>query len=203
MARTQQTTGACKDCADGANPAQSFPVNPKLTAQLTECLRSIVRAFTAHAEDIEIEANELESSITLHLRVHVADHPKVLGKNARHLRALQTLFGCMGEGRIVRITLLNPLKGEPEGHVPFLENYEWDSTPTERLLAGLLHMLPWHAERIATKSHKLSTTFIVTRGAPKHRFAPNVASPVLEAMATLLEAIGKKEGRLIYIDFVR
>lgn len=176
------------------------PINLKPSMNLANDTKSllirVIAAFTKHTDDIRVETSDGGSEILHTVQVHQEDYHKVVGKGGHRITALTALFRLIGKahGHTVSVVLVRMPRSdhiEPEAAV---RNDRWNSTPTATLIRDLTEAGKLGCT-LECKTTAASTTFLMKAIAGHNDMANWFAN-----LTVILIAIGRKEGRILYLD---
>lgn len=167
-----------------------------------QLLREITAALARYPADITVTTKSLGGENTMmDLDVNKADYGSVHGSMGKHLQALRTIFQFIGarQDRKIKIMLLEPTKGQREERLPFTPNHHWNERNIMDLLNRILIRIlrrPFAMVALSAEQPDATTTIEIT--------ADPAEQAVIEALTTALQplfhAIGKKEGRQLYVE---
>lgn len=181
--------------------------DPKTDTAL-KLLRELILSFTRHGEDLQTTGATLSTSIALTIQAHRDDHSKIVGQLGQHIWALQTIFDFIGSamGTRIRVTLLEPGVGEKLPLTPFQNDPKWEPKKVLMLATGILDIVlkkPYAMEAIGNNGQ---TTIEIKPDKAERLKLLNEDSKERndfgEALQYIFHAIGKSQGRIIYIEVI-
>jgi predicted RNA-binding protein YlqC (UPF0109 family) len=182
-------------------PTTTTTQNPDV-AKLTKLLRELVAAFTRHHAELKVDGAKMGSGIQLSLQAHRDDHPRIVGSCGTHIRAIQNLFGFMGRrlGIQVRVTLLEPNRGEKWPLEPYVENTEWRVGPMLNILTNVCGAVFGEGATCEPADIGEMTVIEVRPGAGWCALMDDTRTPL--ALHLLFHAIGKAQGRIVHVHVI-
>jgi predicted RNA-binding protein YlqC (UPF0109 family) len=162
--------------------------------EITGIITGLLKGLTSHHAELEIKPMRSGSILGIEYTVHADDMPKAVGFYGRHHAALVEIANALGNrhGIKVVLSLLEPIKGEKMPPRGFIANKNWQEEPTRELLKETLTALLTQPFEIKPTAGEINTFFHITTkdlGFEKLR----------NSLYILFDAIGKAQGRLIYI----
>lgn len=159
--------------------------------QLKDFMERLIRAFTKHHKQIEFETQTHGANVFVAVRVHRDDHPRMVGSKGSHIRALNviaTLWGIVN-GVTARFSLQEPNTGEKKPLVDFKAARKWDSAPVVQLFGDTMRAI-----------YPSANFEVVNLGdATNILLKPAIREDLLSCVHFIFHAIGKNQGRMIYV----
>lgn len=179
-------------------------INIKIKDEMLSLLSELVNGFTKHHKELKITGTALNRSISFNIIGHADDHPKLVGTRGLHIWSLQTIFRHIGDKQQVplRITLLEPEVGERKEKPPYVPNPKWKPDNLVRLITNVNELVFDKPVKIDVTNEGAATTFELFPTPDCDRDVALLAGEILTAFKYIFHAIGKAEGRTIYIDSV-
>lgn len=78
-----------------------------MAAVLADALRHLVSGVVDHPERVRVDASESSRGELLEVRVDPSDLGRVIGRGGRTAQALRSVVSALGEGRRVRIDVVD------------------------------------------------------------------------------------------------
>lgn len=165
-----------------------------LTAENTkQLLRRLVELFTRNHEFIEIEECAIfgGQGVRFVMRVHKAEHSKVVGKAGRHIKALQIIVDACAPatGKKLLLSLDEPRFGDKQASGA---DTDWNARAVEEVLAATMEAV--RGGQIQAMDTETCTHYDCQ--------ALGLAVPVQEAIKAIFSAIGTSHGRTIEFAFL-
>lgn len=186
------------------------PQRDPLAQKVLEITRELLLAYTRWGDDLMVDAtrSSLTGTINISIQAHRDDHPKLVGTAGQHILALKLILGFMGQklGAPIRVTLLDPYKGDKHPLTPFKPDPDFDAEPIQKLLAKILDMTFTVPPIIEMTESDTTTTFEIASRSESTKVlnqGNDGPSDLVQSLHYLFHAIGKARGRLIYIDAVK
>jgi predicted RNA-binding protein YlqC (UPF0109 family) len=174
-------------------------------AAFIDLFRRLVTEIIAHPENLVIETKLHTQSIVLTLQAHAADTPRLIGSGAATYNALVTVATALGARAGLRVSIppiREPDVGEPARY-KFTPQEQWPKERIVTLLTDTARAAFADPDAIEVKlfddDASVSTT-IELWVARNERGA--LVFALGAALRTLFDAIGKANGRLIFLDVV-
>lgn len=159
-------------------------------------LRRIAEGLThAHRECIEIDSvATARGGVCLVLRVHAAEHPKIIGKQGRHITCITTIFRAIGEqyGIPLRAHLDEPRIGS-RADFKRVEPGGWDADEFDKTLALTLEQINPDAS-IDAIPFTGSTNYQIT--------GAEFSAEIRDAVEAVFTAIARARGHVATFDFL-
>jgi predicted RNA-binding protein YlqC (UPF0109 family) len=174
-------------------------------AAFLDLFRRLVTEIISHPENLIIETKLHTQSIVLTLQAHAADTPRLIGSGAETFRALGIIAAAMGARAGLRVSIppiREPVVGEPDRY-KFAPQKQW---PKERIVALLTDVARAAFADSGAVEVKLFdddasvSTTIELWVARNERGA--LVFALGAALRTLFDAIGKANGRILYLDVI-
>jgi predicted RNA-binding protein YlqC (UPF0109 family) len=165
-------------------------------------LRAIIDGFTKHADTLIIESEERgERATMMNLWAHRSDHPKIIGSQGKHIQALRTIFLYIAkrERRDISIMINEPKHGEREEMPPYMDDPTWEPDESIALMRSILDRVLLRPYKVVPHENDEQTILYVTPNEAEQRIADGM-KPYLH---TIFHAIGKQQGRKLYVDTQR
>jgi len=167
--------------------------------------RRVVTEIISHPEDLVLEAKQFTQSIVVTIQAHAADTPRLIGEGAANYKALVLLAVALGARAGLRVSIppiREPVVGKPDRY-KFAPNESW---PKEKIIKLLLDVArgtfsdPDAVEAKVFDDDSTVSTTVELWVARNERLA--LVTGFGSALRTLFDAIGKANGRLLYLDVV-
>ncbi|CAG7598572.1 RNA-binding protein [Leucobacter soli] len=78
-----------------------------MAGSLAEALEHLVRGVVDHPDEVRVDNRDTARGELLEVRVHPRDLGRVIGRGGRTAQALRTVIGALGDGRSVRIDVVD------------------------------------------------------------------------------------------------
>ena len=167
--------------------------------------RRLVTEIISHPENLVIDAKQHTQSMVLTVQAHAADTSRLIGEGASNYKALVTMATALGGRAGMRVSvppIREPVIGERDRY-KFTPNPEWPRTRIMDLLSDTARAVFADPDAIEIKPFDddgtVSTTVELWVARNERT---TLVHPVGEALRTLFDAIGKANGRLIYLDVI-
>lgn len=164
-----------------------------------ELFTDLLRELVGHRDLLRVEEKTAGSTVTLILRVHAADYPKVIGHGGGNIKGLKALLTAIGrrESRKYFVVLPEPTFGKEEPLTPFRADPAWDRTEEiGDLLRDVLGRLS-DAHEVEVSDVDDTTIYSV-----EVRGIDGSATELDGHMSKLFQAVGKANGRNIFLSLV-
>jgi predicted RNA-binding protein YlqC (UPF0109 family) len=180
--------------------------DPKLEKVLL-LLRETILSYTKHGDRLETTGASLSTSIAFTVQAHRDDHSKIVGAKGQHIWALQTIFDFIGRsiGTRVRVTLLEPAFGEKLPLTPYQADPKWKPEKVLGLIRRILDLVLVAHYELKAEGESQTTIEIKPTMIDRPRLLRmdnSEKNDFGEALHYIFHAIGKSQGRIIYIDVV-
>ena len=162
--------------------------------EITGIITGLLKGLTSHHAELEIKALRSGSILGIEYTTHADDMPKAVGFYGRHHAALVEIANSLGNRHNIKVvlSLLEPIKGEKFPPRGFIANKNWQEEPTLELLKETLAALLTQPFEITPTNGEINTFFHITTKDASFEKLRN-------SLYILFDAIGKAQGRLIYI----
>jgi predicted RNA-binding protein YlqC (UPF0109 family) len=174
-------------------------------AAFLDLFRRLVTEIISHPENLIIETKLHTQSIVMTLQAHAADTPRIIGSGAENFKALGIIAAALGARAGLHVSvppIREPVVGEPDRY-KFSPQPDWPKERIVKLLTDLARAAFADSSAVEVKlfddDASVSTT-IELWVARNERGA--LVFGVGAALRTLFDAIGKANGRLIFLDVV-
>lgn len=159
-----------------------------------ELIRQLICPFIAHCDFILIDEKEWSRCLYYTLKVHRADHSKVVGQGGKMIRSLNLLitYAARRNKQQLVFELLEPVSGQFEDEPPFEKKADWNREDDIKLNSQLRPMVEGVLGKtgvILNSNHKVT---MVT-------FTDELSPEVLASFGTVFRAVGKSIGRNIVV----
>ena len=163
-----------------------------------ELLRAIIGGFTSHPETLRVKTETRGQSSIISFWAHRSDHPKIIGGQGKHLQAIRTIFLYIAkrEGRQVTLLPNEPTHGEGEGFPVFEKRADWQPDSAIALMRRVLDRILRQPYKITPVSNEEQTILEIT----VEKQEQSIIDGLKPYLHTLWHAIGKNEGRKVYVD---
>jgi predicted RNA-binding protein YlqC (UPF0109 family) len=173
-----------------------------LSDTLRDSVTRILHQITFHHSDIQVHVVSMGNSGLVSIQVHRADMSRVLGKKGVHFRALTEIIKAIGDKyRIpLNVELLEPEVGQNERYLAFSGTDDWPAKEVKevtQMVAGLCFSLPVTVELQDHPGFKTVVTIRLSEGE-----SVKMSMGLQPHFGTLWNAMGKANGRYIYVDVV-
>lgn len=168
---------------------------------VTERLRELIAEIILHPDSLEFIRIPLTSHVVLNMRAQVSDTGRIIGPGGAHFRAFKMLAAIMGERQGVKVLLGRmdaPLDSRPADSYRKVEfRVDWDADKVRGLLErAASSSLPLGATVTAVDVDDV-TSVLTIQHSPRER--SELVTALVEASQTLFNAIGKANGRMLYV----
>ncbi len=170
-----------------------------------DLFRRIVTEIISHPENLVIEPKVFTQSIVLTVQAHAADTPRLIGEGAANYKALVTVATALGARAGLRVSvppIREPVVGAPDRY-KFNANDHWPKDRIVRLLTETAQATFAEPDAVEVKLFDDDSTVSTTI---ELWVARNERSALVfalgAALRVLFDAIGKANGRLIYLDVI-
>lgn len=174
-------------------------------AVFLDLFRRIVTEIISHPENLVIESKEFTQSLVLTVQAHAADTPRLIGEGAVNYKALVVVATALGARAGLRVSvppIREPVVGEPDRY-KFSPTPDWPKEKIVKLLTDTARATFADPDAVEVKLFDDESTVSTT---VELWVARNERSALVfalgAALRTLFDAIGKANGRLIYLDVV-
>lgn len=173
---------------------KSIQPRPPAERAVLTAVRDMVRAYTRHHGDLEVDHALMSTNFTISLRVNEDDQGKMVGGGGGNIWALQHLFKVIGlrMGKRLRLTLEKPRRGQQEPLDPFRPNPNFNHGPLAEMLARTLSLMISEPMKLLVADVSDETHFEIVPGAKDLEL---FRGDTTLAFRNLLTAIGKSNGR--------
>jgi predicted RNA-binding protein YlqC (UPF0109 family) len=174
-------------------------------AAFLDLFRRLVTEIISHPENLVIETKLHTQSIVLTLQAHAADTPRLIGSGAATYNALVTVAAALGARAGLRVSvppIREPVVGEP-GRYKFAPQEQWPKERIVKLLTDITRAAFADSGAVEGKlfdDDASGSTTIELWVARNERGA--LVFALGAALRTLFDAIGKSNGRIIYLDVI-
>ena len=173
-------------------------VADKVTARLRELIVEII----LHPEALEFIRIPLTSHLVLNMRAQVTDTGRIIGPKGAHFIALKTLASLMGQRAGMRVMLGRmdaPVEGAPCDSYKKVEfRQDWDAEKVRAMLErAACSSLTFPANVTVSDADKVTSVLTIYHS-PREPSA--LVSALVEAFQVLFNAIGKANGRMLYVS---
>lgn len=163
-------------------------------------LGEIVRGFTDHHHDLEINVASLGHILMISLRAHASETPRIIGSQGRHVSALQTIMDRVGGviGRRVRLEVKEAIRGEKQRLRPYEVDPNWSPDRLQRILEKLTIATTGDRTPVVEvqRAGDAAMFRIVGRGGEKIAADHDVAL----AIDRIMLAIGRHQGQQVFLE---
>lgn len=169
-------------------------------AQTKALLIRLISAFTCKTDAIQVETTATGHHVTHVLRVAQEDYHKVVGSGGHRINALIAIFRDIGLRNNVKLTLtlVSMPRSEQISDPKFQPNTDWNHLPTCALIRDLFGAMNV-AVGIDAEGSGIATWIKLKFSPVEHDILVNKTG-FTAALGIILVAIGRKEGRSIYLD---
>jgi predicted RNA-binding protein YlqC (UPF0109 family) len=170
---------------------------------VTNLLRRVITRMILHPEDLVISTRLSQTSINLKLQAQVSDTGKIIGERGSMFNALKAI--CLTMGQRYGVTILlgrieEPEDGQKDEFTRFKLNDQWkyEFETVDRQLLELVCTHTFKGDSTVTSSEigKGETQFDILVARDEQA---RPCQAMQESLQTIFTAIGKAQGRLIYI----
>ena len=107
--------------------------------EIQQLTTRLLRCLVRYNDALEVIADEGSNTVTVSIRCHYADMPRVIGRKGAHFKALREILTVIGRrsGRVVNVPRLMPAVvgiGQRDFHPPFKLNPNWPREEIGRLI---------------------------------------------------------------------
>lgn len=165
-------------------------------------LLRLVSAYTKHTDQIRIESTVERNYVQHTLHVHQEDYHKVVGRSGSRIKAISHLFGIIGRthGSFVNIVLVPMPQSDRIESTPCKEDHNWNPAAVNTIIRQLMEAVECGCYIDSTNT-AIATN--ITLKVPSGHYEKLSVAGYFTDMVLLLFAIGRKEGRMLYLDVVR
>lgn len=161
----------------------------------TRYLRGLVQGFLAHPGELEIHAAMAGRNVlVIECQATRTDTPRLVGSKGAMIRAVRTVmhYWCAVVGVRLHLNILEPKESAAAVIRPFRPNLTWDAQDDAKAKAVLEAIIDPLAQpgEVMVKVMEASTVFWITHKVPQE---------VVEAVATVMDAWGRNNGRAIIV----
>jgi len=168
----------------------------KETHPIGVALQLLLSGLCAQKRSLRVAAIQLGNVLAVEIKAHADDLPKLVGKEGKHLAAINLLLRKMGERAKLKVVpnLLEPPARSTVKPPGFRENPHWKSDEARQALdATLGQLFRTHPIVEELNMEKVSIFQVVPRG------GETMDEELENALAILFDATGKAQGRLIQL----
>jgi len=167
-----------------------------------QILTRILDQITYHAEDRKVWAVAIGRSWMIKMQLHRADTPRVVGERGSHIKAIDALTTVIGakSGVTIRSQLLEPEVGSTERYHKFKPAAAWNSAEVKKIAEAICEATFSAPAKIEIHDGDdfTSTLEVIVDRSENHMLVDTVC----DAMKVLFNAIGKANGRILFVDKV-
>lgn len=159
-----------------------------------ELIRQMICPFLNHCDRILINDKEWSRCLYYTLRVHRADHSKVVGSQGKMIRSLNLLitYAARRNKQQLVFELLEPVTGHLEDEPPFIKKSDWSRGDDIKLTEQLRPVVEGVLGKTSVILNSNKKVTVVT-------FMDELSPEVLAAFGTIFRAVGKSIGRNIVV----
>jgi len=165
-------------------------------------LRRLLEEMVAHPGDLVIETKSLTQFVVITIQAHAADTPRLIGSGAVNYRSLVAIGKALGQRAGFRVSIpkiKEPVVGEPDRY-KFEADPQWPKDKIVKLLQDTAQAIFAGASEVSLCDD--NSTDSTTMEVWVARSEATLAFAMNSSIATVFDAIGRKNGRLIYVDVV-
>lgn len=169
---------------------------------ISNLLKRIISEIIFHPEDLKITPTSIGRSWTIRVMLHRADTPRCVGKGGNHIKSMDKLANLIGakNGVNVRVMLSEPEVGKAERYAQFKPSEKWNGQEVAKLAKDVGDAI--FASETSTIVGDVDGTTSSIEMTVSRRENKALVSAVQEAMQVLFNAIGKANGRILFLDIV-
>ena len=176
--------------------------NERIQNYVKGLVSQVVKAFTDHHDDLEIQVTALGNILIIGIRAHASETPRIIGQQGRHVAALQTILGRVGKiiGRRIRLEIREAIKGEKSKLLPYRPNPDWTPGPMTELLRLLLAATTGDTDvEIALERANGAAMFRLDATSRAMTTLDNDPE-LVTALDRILVAIGRQQGQQVFLE---
>jgi len=174
-----------------------------LPEKIKLAFRRLLLSFIQYPDDLNLKIEVSGATIFISCQVNRDDHPKLVGSKGTHIWAMQTLVRAIADkyreyNLKIEFRLLEPVVGEKKDLTKFQPNEKWNSknvVETLREICSLTFADPVEILVSERDTHYSTQIRIIA----SERERARLQGDLRQALHYLFHAIGKSQGRLIYI----
>lgn len=172
-------------------------MNNSFQHPITHIVLPLIEGICKYKEDLQVKERVADNDVSIVLFPHMADYPKLCGKEGRQIKALRFLVKHMGKkiGVNAEIDIKESWHGEREGKSDFEFNPEFDKHEAIKLLDTF---------RLAIWPDNFGTRDVIsnTEGDKLHVYLVSISdedTSLIIALADVFYPYGYRNGRKIVI----
>jgi len=175
-----------------------------LAKLIQDLIADLLREFILHPAELKVVVIPLIQSIALRIEAHSGDVGRIIGEKGAHFRSLQAICMCasLKHGFEINLEWLPEPQGWPDRYQKFKARHDWGQAKILSLIKRTTKLIFRAEDAICVKmvDHNAATTVITIQVARKE------TRQVLElagfALRTLFNAVGKANGRTLFVEVV-
>lgn len=159
----------------------------------------------SYPDALVLEVQERPTSYTITIQAHAADTPRLIGEAGRNYRAIASMMSLIG-GRARHRIHIPPIKEPVVGvheRYQFCPDLHWPKEDLRSLLCRVARAMFEHPEAVRVEMEDIEATLSTN---VQILVAKTEATAMVKAaqdcLTVLWDAIGKANGRLLYLDVV-
>jgi predicted RNA-binding protein YlqC (UPF0109 family) len=169
-----------------------------------ELVNRILAEFTYEHEHRRVFAEAVGRSFVIKIQLHRADTPRAVGERGSHIQALDRVVAAVGNksGVNMRAQLIEPEVGEKSQYGRFKPATNWNREGILKLLTDIGNAV--FLGKTSVRLHEAGGTDITSSVELHVERTENrqLVEVVAGALKILFNAIGKANGRLLFLDVV-
>lgn len=168
-------------------------------------LKMVLTQMISHPQELVIEKFPLAKSLKITIQAHAADTGRLIGEGGANYNALVALMSTIGARYGIRVNIApikEPVVGESERY-RFHSNPNWPKQNIMGLIKQISRCAFSYPDQIEVVAHDDAETLSTTIEVMVARNETEATVRVLQrAYNVLFDAIGKSNGRILYVDIV-
>ena len=165
--------------------------------EIRDTLLDIAGGIIRFDENLSLDIVETPNTVNLSFKAHAGDTPKLIGGNGKTVDAFRVILRRLFKYRQVKLNVAEPTVGTKLTQDPFKFDPSYALDHDIGLIQDVVQMITGKCPAVEEiKTDAESSTLVV-----RHSIAPD--KELETALSTLWHAIGKANGRKLYVELVK